>query len=83
MTAGVPIRTTVIWVGLMVATGLTLWLGASHSTIVAVAIPIAFLKIYFIGSEFMELRGAPAALRAVFTAWVIGVATTTTMLYLL
>jgi hypothetical protein len=50
---------------------------------VAVATPIAFLKVYFIGSEFMELRGAPAALRAVFTAWVIGVATTTTTLYLL
>jgi hypothetical protein len=50
---------------------------------VAVATPSAFLKIYFIGSEFMELRGAPAALHAVFRAWVIGVATTTTMLYLL
>lgn len=83
MTAGVPLRTTVIWVGLMVATGLTLWLGASRPTIVAVAIPIAFLKIYFIGGEFMELRSAPAGLRAIFAAWVIGAATTTTTLYLL
>lgn len=74
MTTGVPIRTTAVWVGLMVATGLTLWLGASQSTIVAVAIPIAFLKVYFIGSEFMELRDAPAALRAAFIAWVISIA---------
>jgi hypothetical protein len=83
MRAGVPVRTTAVWIGLMAATCLTLWLGNSHSAIVAVAIPVAFLKVYFIGSEFMELHGAPIALRAVFTAWVIGVSATTTVLYLL
>jgi hypothetical protein len=41
------------------------------------------LKVYFIGSEFMELRGAPSALRGGFTAWVVIVATAVTSLYLL
>lgn len=83
MTAGVPVRTTAIWAGLVVATCLTLWLGASHSAVVAVAIPVAFLKVYFIGSEFMDLRGAPSALRLGFTAWVVILASAITTLYLL
>jgi Prokaryotic Cytochrome C oxidase subunit IV len=58
-------------------------LGASHSVLVALAIPIAFLKVFFIGGEFMELRGAPSTLRGAFTGWVVVVAATTTMLYLL
>jgi hypothetical protein len=29
----------------------------------ALAIPVAFLKVYLIGSEFMEVRTAPRALR--------------------
>jgi Prokaryotic Cytochrome C oxidase subunit IV len=88
--AGVPVRTTVIWVGLVLATCLTLWLGTSHSAAqqgvriaVALAIPVTFLKVYFIGSEFMEPRGAPAALRGGFTAWVVIVAAAVTSLYLL
>jgi len=47
--AGVPVRTTVIWVGLVPATCLMLWLGTSHSAAqqgvwitVALAIPVAF-----------------------------------------
>jgi len=47
--AGVPVRTTVIWVGLVLATCLMLWLGTSHSAAqqgvwitVALAIPVAF-----------------------------------------
>lgn len=90
MKAGVPVRTTVTWVGLVLATCLTLWLGTSHSAAqqgvrvtVALAIPVAFLKVYFIGSEFMELRGAPPALRGGFTAWVVVVAAAVTGLYLL
>jgi hypothetical protein len=86
----VPVRTTVIWVGLVLATCLTLWLGSGHATAqqgmrlaVAFAIPVAFLKIYFIGSEFMELRGAPPLLRGAFIAWVVVVGASATALYLL
>jgi cytochrome c oxidase subunit IV len=89
MRAGVPVRTTVIWGGLVLATCATWWLAAGHPaarqslrTSVALAIVIAFLKTYFVGAEFMELRGAPRALHAAFTAWVVVVAATTTTLYL-
>jgi hypothetical protein len=54
----------------------------SLQVMVALALLIAFLKIYFIGSEFMELRGAPAPLRVAFTVWVVCVAAATTTLYL-
>jgi len=43
---------------------------------------VTFLKVYFIGSEFMELRGAPSALRGGFTAWVVIVCAAVTSLYL-
>jgi Prokaryotic Cytochrome C oxidase subunit IV len=57
--------------------------GAGVQITVALAIPVAFLKVYFIGSEFMELRGAPSALRGGFTAWVVIVCAAVTSLYLL
>ena len=90
MRTGVPIRTTVVWVCLMVATCSTWLLGTGRLSVnheslqvmVALALLIAFLKIYFIGSEFMELRGAAAPLRVAFTMWVLGVAAATTGLYL-
>jgi hypothetical protein len=90
MRTGVPIRTTVVWVCLMGATCLTWLLGTgrlsvnheSLQVLVALALLIAFLKIYFIGGEFMELRGAPTQLRVAFTVWVLGVAATATGLYL-
>jgi len=65
----------VIWVGLVLATCLTWWLVTGYSAAnrslrvtVAVAIIVPFLKVYFIGSEFMELRTAPPAPRALFSA---------------
>jgi hypothetical protein len=38
------------------------------------AIMVAFLKVYFIGTEFMELRTAAPALRALFSALAVVVA---------
>ncbi|PJE05997.1 cytochrome C oxidase subunit IV family protein [Mycobacterium sp.] len=74
---GVPVRATATWALLMVATGVTWWLGADHDAkaaggraLVAMAIPVAFVKVYLIGSEFMEVRNGPRALRVVFGAWV-------------
>jgi hypothetical protein len=73
-----PSRVTVVWVGLMLATCATWWLGTGHPiahqfarVAVVLTISIAFGKIYFIGLEFMELRAAPSGLRLAFTAWVL------------
>jgi hypothetical protein len=32
---------------------------------------VAFLKAYLIGTEFMEVRRAPAVLRGLFSGWVV------------
>jgi hypothetical protein len=78
MTRNVPLRATAVWMLLMAATALTWWLGADDGadlgggrTWVVLAIPVAFLKVYLIGSEFMEVRTAPRALRLAFGAWVV------------
>jgi hypothetical protein len=47
------------------------------------AVPVAFLKVYLIGSEFMEVRTAPLALRVAFGAWASCMALVLTGLYLL
>lgn len=77
MKLGVPPRTTAIWLILVLASFLTWWLGtddyedrSGDRLAVAAVIVIAFLKAYLIGMEFMEVRGAPAVLRALFTGWV-------------
>jgi hypothetical protein len=47
------------------------------------AIPVAFLKVYLISMEFMEVRGAPSVLRWVFGAWTVVFAVALTGIYLL
>jgi hypothetical protein len=78
MTRGVPRRTTVVWIALLVAICATWWLGTGHVgprdcalLAMVLTIVIAFAKISLIGSEFMELRGAPLPLRAAFSLWVV------------
>lgn len=67
-------RLIVVWTALMLATGLSWLLG--HSPIEyprlsgSVVLAIAFLKVRFVGLDFMELRQAPATLRWVFEGWV-------------
>jgi hypothetical protein len=87
MKVGVPARTTTIWAILVLASFLTLWLGASgvgdqlaDRVMIAAVIVVAFLKAYLIGMEFMEVRGAPAVLRGLFTAWVVSFAVAITTL---
>jgi hypothetical protein len=90
MSQGVPVRASATWAALMAATGLTWWLAADHQAgansghvLAAMAIPVAFLKVYLIGMEFMEVRGAPLVLRRVFGAWTCVFATVLTAIYLL
>lgn len=83
-----PSRATVVWAGLVLATGLTLWLYRGHPfaswsprLAPAAAITIAAVKAWFIGLDFMELRGAALGLRLAFQGWLL--ATTTALIALI
>lgn len=89
MKVGVPARTTAIWVVLVLASLVSWWLGMNGSgdqlgdrLMIAAVIVIAFLKAYFIGSEFMEVRGAAALLRGLFTGWALLLAAAIATIYL-
>lgn len=77
MNGSVPGRLNVVFAGLIVATCVTWWLG-SASTLprggfelaATLTVLIAFVKVAFIGADFMELSAAPVILRAVFFTWV-------------
>ena len=72
-------RTTVIWLLLIAATCLSWFLGTDHGlagvdarTIATVAIlVVAFVKVSFVGMNFMELRNAPTPLRLIFLGYVV------------
>lgn len=81
MNGAVSDRVNAVFAGLVLATCLTWWLGSGTSSTggglgvaATLTIVIAFAKIFFIGMDFMELRAAPTALKAVFTIWVAAVA---------
>jgi hypothetical protein len=83
-------RATVVWAALVGATCLSWALGASHGleqggveAATAAVLVIAFVKVRYVGLEFMELRGAAMSLRAAFEAWVLLVGATVVALYLL
>ena len=82
-------RTTVVWVVLIGATGLSWSLGIDHGfssddrTLTSVAIlVVAFVKVRFIGLWFMELREAPLVLRTLFETYCLVVCTLTVGLFL-
>lgn len=79
MSANVSSRVTVVFAGLVLATCITSVLGstsrltgAGFHVAATLTIVIACAKIFFIGSDFMELRAAPVVLRTVFFVWVFG-----------
>ena len=72
----IPRRATIVWLGLVLATVVTFWLGSRHpfsatsfGLAASIAIAIGIGKAAFIGLEFMELRHAPPGLRYAFLAW--------------
>jgi apolipoprotein N-acyltransferase len=74
--AAFPLRATVVWIGLVLATVITFWLGTDHpfarasvALASSLALAIGIGKAAFIGLEFMELRHAPRGLRNAFLAW--------------
>jgi len=80
---------TLVWAVLVLATGLSWFLGIEEglapdrqqAASVAILL-IAFVKVRFIGLYFMELREAPVAMRGVIELYCAGVAALTIGLYL-
>jgi hypothetical protein len=85
-----PTRTLVVWGALVLATLLSWYLGTDHglssrdgqSIATSIVLVVAFVKIRFIASDFMELRHAPAGLRRAFDLWVVVVCLTLVGFYL-
>ena len=71
-------RALVVWAALIVATAASYVFGADHllaelspEIAPSVAIVLALVKVVLIGLYFMEIGGAPRALRVAFGAWVV------------
>lgn len=67
-------RITAIWLLLFAATMLSWgssYVGGEYHSIAALVIIIAFIKVRFIGLDFMELRYAPVPLRLIFEVWLV------------
>jgi hypothetical protein len=75
-------RTSAVWLLLTAATVMSWALGTHHGLAIAILV-IAFVKIRFVGLYFMELRGAPPALRTAFEFYCAAVFLTLSAMYLL
>lgn len=68
-------RVTVVWVALVLLTCASTWVLSLDAIGVAVAtvgiFVIAAIKIWYVMQDFMALRTAPRAARAVFGAWIV------------
>jgi hypothetical protein len=67
-------RSTLVWMILVVATLASWALGSEHrigSEIGVVVLAIGLIKVRFVGLDFMELRNAPLALRAIFETYCV------------
>lgn len=66
-------RVTLVWIVLMVLTCATTWGMSVHALSSDLAVVgiflIAAVKVGLVMSEFMELRGGPWQVRAVFALW--------------
>ena len=85
MTAGVPLRTTAVWVALVALTLASLWVGTGHVPGVragewaaASVLGAAFVKAGLVGWHFMEIGGAATPLRVAFGGWLVVVCGTCT-----
>jgi hypothetical protein len=80
---------TVTWAVLMVATVVSWTLGTRHDVFgggprlatVGVLV-IAFVKVFLVGRQFMELREAPRLLQLFFNGWCVVVCSVIVGLYL-
>jgi hypothetical protein len=82
-------RATLVWLILVLATGVSWWTGVNErrnivqdvTFVSALILLIAFVKIRFVLLYFMELRRSPLLLRMLFEAWVVIVFGTLAGLY--
>jgi hypothetical protein len=82
----IPRRAGVSWLILVAVTLVSFALGVEHGTgaaIVFVVLALAAIKVRLIGLDFMELRHAPIALRALFELYCIALWAVLSTLYLL
>jgi caa(3)-type oxidase subunit IV len=80
-------RVVPVWLGLMLVTCVSWWLGTNHGTsdhklATVVIMVVAFTKVRFVGMYFMELRQAPLALKLIFQGWCVVVCGVVLGLYL-
>ena len=75
-----PWLATIALLVLVAATGVAWWLGQAdrgggHAGALATAgvIVVAFIKVWIVGFQFMELRHAPRWLRHAFDGWIFAV----------
>ena len=60
------------WLVLLIATGITWWLGdvgAAGTAAIIAMLAVAFVKGRLVILDFMELRGAPLMWRRLFEGW--------------
>lgn len=84
-------RLGLVWLGLVLATVVSFLLGTDHGLSgeqahkvgVCILLAIAFVKVRFIGMEFMELRDAPLVLKGVFYFWLLATGGMVLVSYLL
>jgi hypothetical protein len=76
-----------IWLALLLATGVTYWLGESGLSGSAGMAPVllmfgmAFIKGFFVIYDFMELRHAPRMWRVLLVGWLIFVTSMIVLAY--
>ena len=80
-------RITIVWLGLLLATGLS-WetggefaFGGDLRSLGVLVLVIAFIKVRYIMLEFMELRHAPLAMRLFAECWAALVCTAVVIFY--
>lgn len=87
MAALLRLRIHLVWLLLVLATGLSwqfghgLGFGDRHHYATTAVLAIAFVKVRFVLLDFMELRTAPLPLRLVFEAWAVVACATLIGLY--
>jgi len=78
---------TLVWLGLVFATGLSWHMGtgvgadADVRLLSTMLIAVALLKVRFVIRYFMEVRGAAVVLKRLTDAWAIGVFVVLLVLY--
>lgn len=75
---------SVVWLGLVVATGASWWMGTGTGDpgyVTSAVIIVALVKTRFVLRYFMEVRLAPALLKYLADAWVVLVCTAILVLY--